>query len=210
MLTYWKTHLAYVVLICLGTLGAYVAVHSWLEEHDARLLATQQEKISEQVIKTQKDKIAADQATIETLSASITQVENSRKSQIALLQKQLAAVQTPQEAAAALNLPLVDASHVQINALDLLTERNKCSQDTVNLAACQTTLATTQDIGKQKDDQLNQKQGIVDQQDAEIAVLRHPKGFWKRLATNGKVAAVGGVLTVLGVEVLRVVLTGHP
>src|ERR1017187_9713918 len=32
------------------SLGAYIGVHSWLAEHDARLLAVQQEKISEAIL----------------------------------------------------------------------------------------------------------------------------------------------------------------
>ena len=46
----WHIHTGYIALAAILSLGAYIGVHSWLAEHDARLLAVQQEKISEAIL----------------------------------------------------------------------------------------------------------------------------------------------------------------
>ena len=56
----WHIHTGYIALAAILSLGAYIGVHSWLAEHDARLLAVQQEKISEAILPVLGERVMVD------------------------------------------------------------------------------------------------------------------------------------------------------
>lgn len=153
-----------------------LAGHSYMAEHDARLVA-------EQTIKTA-------QTQIDGLQKQQQIAEQAGQAQIAVLQKQAAAVKTPAQAVQAIQaapdlsaLPLnvrpapglPDA--VTVDALPLYQELNTCKQDAVNLGVCSTKLDLQTQIDKDKDTQ--------------ITALKKKPGFWKRVKTTAEVVGVG-------------------
>lgn len=171
---FWKCIGAALLCVALVAAGK-----SWLDEHDARLLAEQTIKASDALlVNLQKQKDAADAAG---------------KSAVAALQKAAAQVKTPAQAVAAmptvtdvpLNLRAVPElpAVVQVDAMGLYKNLEKCKETETALASCQVQLSLA---GK-----------IQDTQKVEVDALKHPVGFWHRLKSNaemiGITAAVAGV-----------------
>jgi hypothetical protein len=55
----WHIHTSYLVIGIVLAIDAYVGVHSWQQEHDARLLAEQKIAVDEQQVKQLQDSITA-------------------------------------------------------------------------------------------------------------------------------------------------------
>lgn len=166
---YLKTHLFYVVIISIGLL----AFHSWVQEHDARLLALQQEKISEQK--------AAD------LQALNQQLQAETARQVQAIRQKASTVKTPAQAVAVIpqlapQAPLqpevvtTEPDKVAVAALPLVQALAECQETKVELGSCQL---------QEKNDQ-----AIVVEKDKEIVALKKPKGFWRRLGGALKVAGI--------------------
>lgn len=192
---YLKTHLFYVLLIA----GAIFAGHSWLVEHDNRLLAEQQAKISEADARASASRVV-------DLEASLASTQAARDDQVATLEHRLASVKTPaqalpvvQELAPALKPEVASSPNsVSVDTIELAKELTQCREDKVSLDACQVQLKTEQQIVVEKDSQLKDKQD-------EIVALKKPQKFWKRLGTTVKTFGTG-----VGVGVaVAILLGGH-
>lgn len=182
---YASTHLFYLIVIGV----VLVAFHSWKEEHDARLLASQQVKISEAAVKSSQDQIVSLQQQIAANDAKSAQ-------QIASLEKLVQSVKTPQQVAVQLpqvapNLPVqptVQAddsiSFPKADVLPLFQDLAAGKEAEVQLTQCQADYKSEQQIAAQKDAQLEQK-------NTEIKVLKQPRSFWHRVGTTMKEVGIG-------------------
>lgn len=167
-----------------GILVLVLAGMSWLQEHDARLLA-------EQTVKEVG-------ARVETLEQKVKDVDAAGKARSAAIKKQAARVTTAAQAIPAIPTvtdaplnarPLPDApSAVQVEAVPLFQELSRCKAQGVDLDTCSQKAALSQQI--------------IAEKDTEIAALKHPKGFWKRFGTTAKTVGVAGsVAFVVGYAV---------
>lgn len=181
-MNYIKTHLLYIILIAIGLVG----FRSWLQEHDAKLQAQAQEKVSEATVKSAEDRI-------QSLAQDIEKIRADRDSTIAALVKQRQVVKTPQQAIAAIpdlsTLPLntrptEDPNRVTVDVMPLFQQLNSCRQDTVARAACEA------ESGK-KDDQLKEKTTQLVAKNEEIKALKAKPKFWKRVWGHVKDQAIG-------------------
>jgi hypothetical protein len=192
---YASTHIFYLILIGV----ALVAFHSWQQEHDARLLADQQIASSDAAVKASAQQIGV-------LEKQITGNDAKSARDLASLEKTIAAVKTPQQAAAdlpqvAANLPAPvtvqpdsSISFPKEDVLPLFQDLADGKVCAVKLAQCQADYATEQQIASQKDSQLTEK-------NKEITALKKPKGFWKRVTGTLKQVGIGiGIGAVLGAK----------
>jgi hypothetical protein len=174
---YLKTHAWYLAVISI----ALVAGRSWIQEHDARLLAEQTARVAEQ-------KFQDYQKQVDALNAV-------RDSRIAAIQKQAAAVKTPAQAITAIpdvsTLPLhatpvpTAPEAVQVDALALYQTLSACQVDRVKLDACTQSSSI-------KDEQITAQRSTISE-------LKRPKGFWKRLGSNLKwIGTAAGIGFALG------------
>lgn len=186
MTAYLKTHLVYLIIIAIGLL----AFHSWLREHDDKLAALQQEKISE-------TKIADLQRSNTQLAAQTAASDAKAAQMVDALKTAVAKVKTPEQAVAALpkvidltqfpiNARVIpnDPTNVTVAAIPLFQALTDCTETKIELAACSTarTNANTQ---------LANDREIVNQKDDEIAALKQPKKFWSRMLGTAKAVGVG-------------------
>lgn len=172
---YFKTHVFYVAVLCVLAVAGW----TWLREHDARLLADQQVKVSE--------------ARVANLQQHIEANQQAAAATIADLKRRAIAVKTPAQAIAAIpdvtNLPIAsipipdNPDRVSVLALPLYQELNQCKQDQAALTACQ---ANT----KLMVDQLTEK-------NTEIAALKKKPGFWKRLKGTVKTGGIGVIIGIV-------------
>lgn len=177
MPTYIKTHIWYLVLIGVGLL----AFHSWLQEHDQRLMAEQTARVAEQ-------KFEDFQKQVDAVNAVASQ-------KVQVIERQIESVKTPAAAIAgipdvstlplhAVPVPSVPGA-VQVDALPLYQELAACQINTVKLDACTQSSAI-------KDQQ------ITEQKQA-IAALKRPVGFWHRFYGALKYVGIGvGIGAVIG------------
>jgi hypothetical protein len=174
-------HLIWVVAIAVGLIGLRV----YLSEHDARLLADQQAKISE--------------ARVESLQAQMETVRTQAAKQVQVIVKQVEAVKTPAQAIAAIpdlsTLPLHSRPaadnpiQVSVDAMPLVQELAQCKVDAINLQACQQTSVL-------KDQQLAEK-------DKVIAAIQKPKRFLTRFVGVMKSVGIGvGIGALIGSRIL--------
>jgi hypothetical protein len=180
-MNYLKTHIFYIAIIAMVLISGRV----WLQEHDARVLAEQQIKVSE--------------ATVKTLQAQIADTQAQADKTIAAIKAKVVIVKTPAQAIAAIpevsSLPLnsrpAPDGGVTVDAVPLFQTLAQCKEDAVQLNACTVN-------SKAKDD-------IITQKDLEITALKKKPGFWTRLKSQGKAAIVGAVMF----EGLKIVLGGR-
>jgi hypothetical protein len=166
LIGYLKNSLGgHLLAVALIVAGCFVG-HSWLVEHDNRVIAEQTVKASQiQIDSLQKQYAAADAAAKVTLAA---------------LQARAAEVKTPAQAVQAVQAaptlsdfplnarPVVGMPDVvTVEALPLFQELNQCKQDAVALASCT--------------EKLDLEQKIVAQKDVQVTALKKKKGFWARL-----------------------------
>ena len=183
--TYASTHIAY---IAIGIL-AFVFWRAWITQHDNAIRAEMQVHISEADVKA-RDKTIAD------LQASKDQVVSDLQKQVQTLQARK--VDTPaqalpfiKEVAPAIkpvpvmqDLEPTDDSQIKVDAVELAKTLKQCSIEHEQLDACQQVAKTDEQIIKEKDGQVADK-------DAEIKTLKKPQGFWKKVGSTLKAVAVG-------------------
>jgi hypothetical protein len=177
----WKhfalAHFVWVV----GVVVALVAGHAWLTEHDARLLADQQVKISETRVKDLQEEIEAVNAAAKKQVQTITKIIHDAQTPAQVVQV------IPQLTNAPLNARTLPDSSVQVgvDAIPLVTVLGQCKIDKVNLDACAASSAT--------------KDSIITEKDKEITALKKPKSFFARLGSTLKAVGIGiGIGAVLG------------
>lgn len=180
----WKFHTAYVVLFAILALGSYIAVHSWLSEHDARLAAEQQEKVSE--------------AAIKGLQSQIQDRDAQATKQVEVVVKTIHDVATPAQAISAIPTlsdvplnarPAIDnTTQVSVDAIPLAQELATAKVCAIQLPVCQQDLKDTKSIVSQKDDEIN--------------TLKKPQGFWSRVKSTAKVLGIGIGLGIIATHSL--------
>lgn len=168
------------IIIILG-----VMAHVWLQEHDARVVAEQTIKVSQQ---HEKD-----------LEAQISTLSSVAESQKRVIQVQVAAVKTVPQAIAAIptlsDLPLNARpipsmpDDVAVNAVALTQELGACRQDRIDLGACQKTIVLKDEIHGE-----DQKQ---------ITALKEKPKFWKRVKGDLR---NGSILIGIGALLAKVLL----
>jgi hypothetical protein len=157
--------------------------HSYLMEHDRRLLADQTIKISEAQVKDLQAQIAANNAAAAQKVQVITKIVHD--------------VQTPTQVVAAVpqltDVPLHtrvapdNPVQVSVDALPFINLLGQAKTDAINLAACQ--------------ENLKAETSIVDAKQTEIVALKKKPSFWKR---------AGGVAKAVGVGIgIGVLIAGH-
>lgn len=183
--TFALHHIFYIIVILI----LLFAGHSWLMEHDARLLADKQAAISEQQVK----KLGIDIAAVQAQAAKIRTV----------IIREQAAIKTQQQAVPVIRsfdpaiitdrpVPHLPDGVIAVESVALAKDIDSCRIDRVDLGACQTTSS------KQAE--------IIAAKDSEIAALREKPGFWAQIKGQSKVAIIG----YLVIEGLRLGLTGRP
>jgi cytoskeletal protein RodZ len=178
---YLGTHLFYIVVIAI----ALVFGRAWLQEHDARLLAEEQIKKSEQQVEDLQKQIASNDAAAAKQVASVRALQQKTK--------------TPEQAIAA----IPSLSDVPINTrigptpgtaivdiMPLFEDLAHCKEDAVELQACQVDYKAETAIAAHKDEQI-------------VALQKKPR-FWKRVISSLKTAAIGAVAA----ELLHIAIRG--
>lgn len=174
-------HVFYVTLAAVFLLLA----HAWLQEHDARLQATAEVKVSvqrEQVLQKQIASLQADAA---------------RKVQA--IHVRIAKIKTAPQAIAAIpelsNLPLHAAlipsmpESVSVDAVALAQELGECKVTRIELDSCQ--------------EQSKAKDGIITEGKTQIAILTKRPSFWRRVGSQVK---SGSIFISVGIVLAKVVL----
>ncbi|HZC24702.1 MAG TPA: hypothetical protein VE866_15280 [Candidatus Binatia bacterium] len=164
---------------------AFLFVHAWIQEHDARLLAEQEIKRSEQQVQDLQKTIATTDATAAKQVSSIHQLETTTMTP----QAQIAAIPTLTDIP--LNArpgPTLQTAVVDVQPL--FQELAECKQDQVKLQACQADYQAEIGIAAQKDD--------------EVKALKKKPRFWKRVGGALKTAAIGAIAA----EALHILIRG--
>ena len=146
------------------------------QEHTARLLA-------EQTVKQSQGRVT----DLEQQSKAVAQAGQQK---IIVLQKQADAVKTPTQAIQAIptvsDVPLNARAVpelpnvVQVDAVPLYQELNKCRQDGVSLGVCT--------------ERLNLQGQIVAEKDIQITALKKKPGFWKAVKRVAITAGIGAAV----------------
>jgi hypothetical protein len=178
-----KTNAGHIIGFLLLAVVVGVIGHSWLAEHDARLIADGQVK--------------AAQAAIDTLKGQQTAVTKAAQVQVTVLQREAEAVKTAPEAIASLpSVTPTDSAPLQpeaipdapdrasVLAVPLYQDLNSCKQCTVNLDA--------------ETKKLDLQVQIDAEKDAEITTLKKKPGFWHRVGTTAKTVGVGVAIGAVG------------
>jgi cell division protein FtsB len=177
----WKHFaMAHIMWIAIAVVSLF-ALHAWVGEHDARLLANQQQKISE--------------AQVKDLQAQIVAVNAAAAQKVQVIAKIIHDVQTPTQAVTVIpqltDVPLNarvapdNPTQVSVDAVPLVEVLGQCKIDKTNLDACQANLKSETEI--------------VAQKDLEIKALKKPKSFFKRLTDTMKAVGIGvGIGLLLG------------
>jgi len=183
--TFLLSHLCWAILVAAGCVG----FHSWLQEHDARILA-------EQTVKAAQAKIDDLASANDALQKQIVSSDAQAKQTIATLQKRSAQVKTNAQAIAAIpdvsSLPAqirpiqnsTDFLLPQADLLPLFQELSTCKQDAVALSACQAARANDETMLQ------NDAKAIAAQKDEIKAITKKPS-FWKRVESTLKQLAIG-------------------
>lgn len=173
------SHLIWIV----GLLVALILGHSWLVEHDQRLLADQAVKTAEAQVKDLQAQIAANNAAAAQKVQVVTKIVHDVKTPEQAVQAVPQLTDVPLHTRVAPDNP----TQVAVDALPLIDLLGQAKIDKINLDTCQANLAT--------------EIKIVDAKDVEIKALKKKPGFWGR---------VGGVAKAVGVGIgIGVLIAGH-
>jgi hypothetical protein len=173
-LTWAKPHIFYVVLIA----GATVGVHSWLQEHDARLLSDQQVKVSQAQVAAAQKQIEAVNAAATQQVKVITQVVHDSQTPAKFMQN------LPQLAPTQLIADLGARIAPQLQPTELAVQSQGLAYTLGTLKECQVNLGACQQTSTLKDDQLASA-------DEEIKALKKKPAFWHRVGSTLKVLGIG-------------------
>lgn len=177
----WK-HWALSHAVWIAVVGvALVMGHSLLAEHDARLLADAQIKVSE--------------AQVKDLQAQIVQTNAAAAAKVQVITKIVHDIQTAPQAVAAVpqltNVPLNarvapdNPAQVAVDAIPFVNLLAQAKTDSINLAACT--------------DNLKSETAIVAEKQTEIVALKKKPSFFKRVTGTLKSVGIGvGIGIALG------------
>jgi hypothetical protein len=144
--TFVSSHLVWVVAIAVGLIVGKVA----LQEHDQRVAAEAQIKVS--------------QAAVVSLQKQIASNDAAAAQKVQVIVREVAAVKTPAQAISAIptltDAPLApraapdNPSSIEVAALPLVKLLGECKTAEVHLAACTSDLTNEKAISGQKDNQI--------------------------------------------------------
>lgn len=166
MLDYLKTHVFYVILIAVGLL----AFHSWLSEHDSRLMAEQATKLAQQQVDQYKQQIAQTSAIADKKVKDVQTQVTQAKTPAQVVQAVPSLSDVPLNARLAPEYP----GAVVVDAQALIQEVGQCRQTGIQLGACQANSEA--------------KDKIILARETEITAIKKPKTFWKNVGTGLKIA----------------------
>lgn len=199
----WHIHTSYFVIAAVLALGSYVGVHSWIEEHDARVRAEVTLAKDEQVVKGLQDQIVQNNQQVQVLQQQMEQRDSQNAQVIAQLVKAKQQAVTPPQQVQVLNteakLPdpitsIPGTSDWRLPERDVQPLFGAVSDGLVavaNLTTCTADLTDQKNISATKDKTITADVGIIAQKDDEIKVLKKPKGFWSRVKTTMKEIGIG-------------------
>lgn len=173
------SHLVWIVAAAV----ALVLGHSYLAEHDARILADAQIKTSEQSIADLTKQISVTNAAAAQKVQTVVKIVHDAQTPA----QQIAAV--PQLADVPLNArpvpPLAPngPAQVAVDLAPLVKELGQCRETSVQLEACQSNLQN--------------ETAIVGQKQTEIVALKKKPAFWKRVTGVAKALGVGVGIGIL-------------
>ncbi|HEY6767569.1 MAG TPA: hypothetical protein VI386_22665 [Candidatus Sulfotelmatobacter sp.] len=160
---------------------ALVLGNSWLHEHDARILADTQIKISETTVAGLKQQIAVTDAVAAQKAQVITKIVHA----VATPTQAVTAIPTLTDAPLNARIAPDSPTQVSVDAIALIQALGECKIASTELNAC-------------KSDLLNES-NIVSAKDQEIIALRKKPSFWKRVESTLKVLGIGaGIGVALG------------
>jgi hypothetical protein len=175
------THLVWIV----GASVALVMGHSFIAEHDARILADAQVKTSERSVADLTKQIASTNTAAADKVRTVVKIVHDAQTPA----QQIAAV--PQLTDIPLNarsIPPLAASgppQVAVDLAPLVEELGKCRESSVELAACQANLQA--------------EASIVGQKQTEISALKKKPTFWARVSGIAKAVGIGiGIGILIG------------
>lgn len=176
LINYLKTSASKHVFGLVIAAGIVLVGYSWITEHDARILA-------EQTVKQSQDRIA-------NLQQQSEAIQKAGDAVVAKLKAQRESVKTPTQAIAALPsvspeplspAALPDApSRVAVDAVPLFQTLNQCKECSAELATDNAELAIDKEVQAEKD--------------TEIKALKKKPAFWHRVARTAEVIGIGAAI----------------
>jgi hypothetical protein len=191
-------------------LGGFIAFHSWLQEHDARLASNAAEQVAKVQVTADQKQMADNDKVKAQLQQEMADRDAATQAQIAAMTKLVASVKTTPQAVQAIDTlsnhqvqPVAQANGdmliLQPQVIPLFTELADGKQATISLTTCTQDLTATKTLVVKSEANLDLQKDITKQRDNEIAILKKPQGFWKRVGTTLKVMGAGiGIGLTLG------------
>lgn len=195
-------HIPWLILVIVGGIG----IHSYMQEHDSRLLAEQKIAVDEQQVKTLQASIAVNNQAIVTLQNQMQQRDAQNAQVIAQLAKQRQQAVTPTQQVqvlateAKLPEPIVSIPGTQdwrlpsADVQPLFSAVSDGAMATANLTTCQADLKDQKDISATKDKTITADVAIIATKDDEIKTLKKPRSFWHRMVGNVKQVIVSAAI----------------
>lgn len=191
------THVIWIAAVGVGGVG----IHSWITEHDNRLLADKAVAVDEQKVKTLNDQIATSTATIAGLQQQIDDNDARARQQIAQLQNLVAKVKTAPQAASAIGdmtqgavTPKAETNgDLTIPApqvIPLFEELAAGKQSAISFQSCSEDLATEKQMLAETQKNFIAEQNIVVAKQNEIDSIKKPKKFWRRFGSELKTVGI--------------------
>jgi hypothetical protein len=203
------THLVWIVAVVIGGIG----IHTYIQEHDARVKAEATLKADEGQVATLQQQITANTQTIAQLQTQIQNRDAQNAKVIASLTKQRATAVTPPQQVTVLQteakLPepitsipnSVDWRLPANDVAPLFGAVNDGLQAEANLATCTDDLSDTKKASAAKDGIAAAQVAQLALKDNEIAVLKKKPAFWHRVGSTLKKVGIG-VGIGIGIAVL--------
>jgi hypothetical protein len=173
------THLVWIVAAAVALLMA----RSFVAEHDARILADAQIKVSEKSVADLAKQISTTNTAAAEKVRTVVKIVHDAQTPL----QQIAAV--PQLTDVPLNarsIPALAANgppQVAVDLAPLVQELGQCRESSVQLAACQSNLQA--------------ETAITGQKQIEIAALQKKPAFWQRVAGIAKAVGIGVGIGIL-------------
>lgn len=173
------SHLVWIV----GASVALLMAHSYLAEHDARILADIQVQRSERTVAELNKQISATNLAAAEKVRTLGKIVHDARTPA----QQIAAI--PQLADLPLHarsIPALTATgppEVAVDVAPLVQELGQCRESSVQLAACQSNLQA--------------ETAIVGQKQTEIVALKKKPAFWKRVTGVAKAVGIGVAIGIL-------------
>lgn len=200
--TFAVHHIPWIILVIVGGIG----IHSYMQEHDSRLIAEQRVAVDEQQVKTLQTSIEQNNQAIASLQQQMQQRDQQNAQVIAqLLKAKQQAVTPPQQVQvlqteAKLPEPIVSIPNTQdwklpqADVAPLFQAVNDGQIGIANNTTCQADLTDQKSINGKQGDTITSQTKQIALKDDEIKTLKQPKKFWSRFKTNLKQIAISAAV----------------